>query len=131
MIPYEFIYSFINSSLHLDKSIRWVGLTNREGLIINEKYREDLHPFLTEEENEEYASNAISRQKTRSKFEEKIGKLIYAFGKYEKLNRATIPINGNYFLLLSIDSEELNFDKIIMDKVLPLINETKEKFVSI
>lgn len=131
MIPYEFIYSFTSSTLHLDDSIRWVGLTNREGLILNEKYREDLHPLLTEEENEEYASNAISRQKTRSKFEEKIGKLIYAFGKYEKLNRATIPINGNYFLLLSIDSDELNFDKIIMDKVLPLINETKEKFVSI
>jgi len=131
MIPYEFIYSFTSSTLHLDDSIRWVGLTNREGLILNEKYREDLHPLLTEEENEEYASNAISRQKTRSKFEEKIGKLIYAFGKYEKLNRATIPINDNYFLLLSIDSEELNFDKIIMDKVLPLINETKEKFVSI
>ena len=131
MIPYEFIYSFTSSTLHLDDSIRWVGLTNREGLILNEKYREDLHPLLTEEENEEYASNAISRQKTRSKFEEKIGKLIYAFGKYEKLNRATIPINDNYFLLLSIDSEELNFDKIIMDKVLPLINETKEKFVSL
>jgi len=131
MIPYEFLYSFTSNTLHLDKSIRWVGLTNREGLILNEKYRDDLHPLLTEEENEEYASNAISRQKTRSKFEEKIGKLIYAFGKYEKLNRATIPINGNYFLLLSIDSDELNFDKIIMDKVLPLINETKEKFVSI
>ena len=131
MIPYEFIYSFTSNTLHLDKSIRWVGLTNREGLILNEKYRDDLHLLLTEEENEEYASNAISRQKTRSKFEEKIGKLIYAFGKYEKLNRATIPINGNYFLLLSIDSDELNFDKIIMDKVLPLINETKEKFVTI
>lgn len=131
MIPYEFIYSFTSNTLHLDKSIRWVGLTNREGLILNEKYRDDLHSLLTEEENEEYASNAISRQKTRSKFEEKIGKLIYAFGKYEKLNRATIPINGNYFLLLSIDSDELYFDKIIMDKVLPLINETKEKFVTI
>jgi hypothetical protein len=131
MIPYEFIYSFTNTILHLDKSIRWVGLTNREGLILNEKYREDLHPLLTEEENEEYASNAISRQKTRSKFEQKIGKLIYAFGKYEKLNRATIPINGNYFLLLSLDFEELDFDKIIMNKVLPLISETKEQFVPI
>ena len=131
MIPYEFIYSFTNTILHLDESIRWVGLTNREGLILNEKYRENLHPLLTEEENEEYASNAISRQRTRSKFEQKIGKLIYAFGKYEKVNRATIPINGNYFLLLSLDSDELNFDKIIMDRVLPLINETKEQFVSI
>ena len=131
MIPYEFIYSFTHTVLHLDESIRWVGLTNREGLILNEKFREKLTPLLTEEENEEYASNAISRQRTRSKFEQKIGKLIYAFGKYEKINRATIPINGNYFLLLSIDSNELNFDKIIMDKVLPLINETKEQFVSI
>jgi hypothetical protein len=34
-------------------------------------------------------------------------------------------------LLLSLDSEELNFDQIIMDRVLPLINETKEQFVSI
>lgn len=131
MIPYEFIYSFTHTVLHLDESIRWVGLTNREGLILNEKFREKLTPLLTEEENEEYASNAISRQRTRSKFEEKIGKLIYAFGKYEKINRATIPINGYYFLLLSLDSDELNFDKIIMDKVLPLINETKEQFVSI
>ena len=66
-----------------------------------------------------------------SKFEQKIVKLIYAFGKYEKVNRATIPINGNYFLLLSLDSDELNFDNIIMDRVLPLINERKEQFVSI
>jgi len=33
--------------------------------------------------------------------------------------------------LLSIDLDELNFDKIIMDRVLPLINETKEQFVSV
>lgn len=131
MIPYEFIYSFTNTILHLDASIRWVGLTNREGLILNEKYRENLHPLLTEEENEEYASNAISRQRTRIKFEQKIGKLIYAFGKYEKLNRATIPINSNYFLLLSMDSQDVNFDQIIMEKILPLIKENKEQFISI
>lgn len=64
MIPYEFIYSFTNTTLHLDESIRWVGLTNREGLILNEIYREDLNPLLTEEENEEYASNAISDRKS-------------------------------------------------------------------
>jgi hypothetical protein len=130
MIPYEFIYSFTNTILNIDKSIRWAGITNNEGLIINEKYRKELTPLLTEEENEEYASNAISRQKTRIKFEQKIGKLIYAFGKYEKLNRATIPINNNYFLLLSMD-KDVNFDQLIMNKILPLIMESKEQFISI
>lgn len=130
MIPYEFIYSFTNTILNIDKSIRWVGITNNEGLIINEQYRKELTPLLTEEENEEYASNAISRQRTRIKFEQKIGKLIYAFGKYEKLNRATIPINNNYFLLLSMD-KDVNFDQLIMNKILPLIMESKEQFISI
>ena len=131
MIPYEFIYSFTNTILNIDKSIRWVGITNNEGLIINEQYRKELTPLLTEEENEEYASNAISRQRTRIKFEQKIGKLIYAFGKYEKLNRATIPINSSYFLLLSMDSQDVNFDQIIMNKILPLIIENKDQFLSI
>ena len=52
MIPYEFIYSFTNTILNVDDSIRWVGITNNEGLIINEKYRKELTPLLTEEENE-------------------------------------------------------------------------------
>ena len=131
MIPYEFIYSFTSTILHIDKSIRWIGITNKEGLIINEKYRKEISPLLTEEENEEYASNAISRQRTRIKFEQKIGKLIYAFGKYEKLNRATIPINSSYFLLLSMDPQDVNFDQIIMNKILPLIIENKDQFLSI
>ncbi len=131
MIPYEFIYSFTSTILNIDKSIRWIGITNKEGLIINEKYRKEISPLLTEEENEEYASNAISRQRTRIKFEQKIGKLIYAFGKYEKLNRATIPINSSYFLLLSMDSQDVNFDQIIMNKILPLIMENKDQFISI
>ena len=131
MIPYEFIYSFTTTVLDIDKSIRWVGTTNKEGLIINEKYRKEVMSLLTEEENEDYASNAISRQRTRIQFEQKIGKLIYAFGKYEKLNRATIPIDTNYFLLLSMDSQDINFDKVIMNKIIPLINESRNQFISI
>jgi hypothetical protein len=131
MIPYEFIYSFTTTVLDIDKSIRWVGITNKEGLIINEKYRKESIHLLTEEENEDYASNAISRQRTRIQFEQKIGKLIYAFGKYEKLNRATIPIDTNYFLLLSMDTQSINFDKIIMNKIIPLINESRNNFISI
>jgi hypothetical protein len=44
------------------------------------------------------------------------------------LSRSTIPINGNYYLLLTIDFEENNFDKIVMEKIIPLIKKEKEKF---
>ncbi len=40
-----------------------------------------------------------------------------------------IPINEKYYLLFTMDFEENNFDKIIMEKIVPLIKKEKEKFV--
>jgi hypothetical protein len=120
--------TFTKNILDSHKSIRWVGITDQNGIIINEEYREGLKALLTKEENQESAINTIIRQKTRTKFEPKIGKLTYALGRYENLSRFIIPINENYYLLLNIDFEENNFDNIIMEKIIPLVKEEKEKF---
>ena len=108
-----------NELLSSDKSIRWVGITNEKGNQISEKYREGLKPFLTKEENEDYASHTMERHRKRLKFQPKLGELEYALVKYESVNRAIIPINENYYLLIAIDIEENDVDKIIMDKIIP------------
>ena len=64
------------------KSIRGVGIIDKDGNIINQKFRVGLKPLLTKEENQEYATNTRNRHKTRSKFEHKIENLTYAFGRY-------------------------------------------------
>ncbi len=128
-IDYEFFNSFCKSVLAKGKSIRWAGLVNKNGVILTQKIREGVKLILTEEENEEYAASAIARQKTRGKFESKIGKMVYAFGRYERLLRATIPINENYYVLVTFDIEEKNFDSIIMDRIVPLIDESKNRFI--
>jgi hypothetical protein len=128
-IDYEFFNSFCKSVLAKSKSIRWVGLVNRNGVILTQELRDGVKLLLTEEENEEYASSAIVRQKTRGKFESKIGKMTYAFGRYDKLSRATIPIDENYYVLLTFDVEEKNFDSIIMDTIRPLIEENRKRFI--
>jgi hypothetical protein len=83
---------------------------------------------MTDEENEEYAHLTVTRHKTRVKFEPVTGPLIYALGKYEKLNRVTLHINENYYLLITLDIEERNFDNIITEKVIPLIIKEKGNF---
>jgi hypothetical protein len=125
----KFLYTFTKNILNSDKSIRWVGIIDKNGIIINEHYREGLKPLLTKEENQESAINTIIRHKTRTKFEPKIGKLTYALGRYENLSRSIIPINENYYLLLNIDFEEKNIDKIVMEKITTLIKKEKEKFL--
>ena len=46
------------------------------------------------------------------------------------MSRSLIPINENFYLILTVDFEENNFDKIIMEKIIPLIKQEKEKFVT-
>jgi hypothetical protein len=129
-IDYEFLNSFCKDVLAKDKSIRWTGMVNKNGVILTQKTREGVKLLLTEEENEAYAASAIARQKTRGKFESKIGKMVYAFGRYDKLLRATIPINENYYLLITLEAEEKNFDSIIMDRIVSLIAENKSRFIT-
>ena len=118
--------------MNLDKSIRWVGITDQNGIIINERDREGLNPLLTIEENHDFAVNTITRHKTRFNLESKMGKLTYLFRRYTRMSRCLIPITNNennYYLILNMDFDENHFDKIIMEKIIPFIKQEKEKFV--
>lgn len=129
-IDYELLNSLCEDVLAKHSSIRWTGIVNKNGVILAQKTRKGVELLLSEEENEEYAAAAIARQKTRGKFEPKIGKMLYAFGRYELLHRATMPINENYYLLMTLDVEERNFDSIIIDEILPVITKSRSRFVT-
>ena len=88
----KFLYAFTQNILNIDRSIRWVGITNQNGIIINERDRARLKPLLTLEENYEFGINTIKRHKIRLKFEPKMGELIYTFRRYTRMSRCLIPI---------------------------------------
>jgi hypothetical protein len=123
-----FFSAFTQKVLNSDRSIRWVGLTDLNGIIINERDREGLNPLLTIEENHDFAVNTITRHKTRLKFEPKMGELTYTFRRYTRMSRCLIPINENYYLILNMDFDQYDFNKIITEKIIPLIKEKIEKF---
>ena len=113
-----FFSAFTQKVLNSDRSIRWVGLTDLNGIIINERDREGLNPLLTIEENHDFAVNTITRHKTRLKLEPKIGELTYTFRRYTKMSRCLIPINENYYyLILNMDFDQYDFNKIITEKI--------------
>jgi hypothetical protein len=129
MIEYDLIYEISKAILNLDPSLRWMGIANKFGVLLNAEHREGLEQLMTDEENEEYAALTVTRHKTRIKFQPKIGDLIYAVGKYERIIRATIRINEDYFLLLTLDIDAKDYDSILVDKVIPLIRERRDEFL--
>ena len=129
MIEYDLIYEFSKVMLDLDPSVRWMGIANKFGVLLNAEHREGLEQLMTDEENEDYAALTVTRHKTRIKFQPKIGDLIYAVGKYEKVIRVTIRINEDYFLLLTLDVDAKDYDSILVEKVIPLVRKRRDEFV--
>ena len=62
-----------------------------------------------------------------------MGELTYTFRRYTRMSRCLIPITNNennqyFYLILTIDFDQYDFDKIITEKIIPLIKQEKEKF---
>jgi hypothetical protein len=140
------IKEFCKDILTKDLSIRFAAVANQMGNLIESEYREGLNPLMNRQETEHYTMQTVFRASTRETFENKIGKQRYAIAVYEKLVRATIPINiidtqddkddepGKkqqkkeqnskwFYLLISFD---LGSDviSIVEDKILPLIESS-------
>jgi hypothetical protein len=126
--------SLCKSLLSLDKSIRFAGIANEDGLLIGSAHRTGLKPLLSTEERAQYAITAATRQFTRLRWELLLGNILYASSHYAKLIRATIPITDNnrrlsYVILMSFDPHTSNFHEIIVEKVIPMVKKRKSSLL--
>src|SRR5919205_3653243 len=113
--------------LESDRSIRFVGISDKMGKQIASSYRAELVPLLTPTEIEMSAIESVLRMKTRKDFESKLGKPIYTFTLYQKIKRVTITLqnknnNKRYYPILMVSFDiGANHDSIIINKILPII----------
>ena len=116
--------------IKVDTSIRSAGITNEDGIILHISHRKGIKPLLSSEERAQYAITAATRQFTRLRWEVLLGKIQYASSHYSKLIRATIPVTDDnrklsFVIILSLDAGTDNFHEIIVEKIIPLINERR------
>jgi hypothetical protein len=120
----EDLQGLCNDILESDRSIRFVGISDKMGKQIASSYRAELVPLLTPMEIEMSAIESVLRMNTRKDFESKLGKPIYTFTLYQKIKRVTITLeNKEYPILMASFDLEADHDNIIVNKILPLINE--------
>jgi hypothetical protein len=124
----DFFENLSKEILKISSTLRWIAIADSEGNLLNITRREGLEALMTREENQEYTLNAITRHKSRLKFQDKLGKLVYSLGKYEKLIRIVTPINNKYYVLLTVDVEEPHIDSIMTEQIIPKIKNNINYF---
>jgi hypothetical protein len=126
---------FCNRIIETDSRIRYVGLADKHGVILTNGERKGIIPLLNDEETEQYAITASTRQYTRLRWQNILGKLYYTCSLYEKILRVTIPITNRnnrleYVMIFTLDPNNIDdFDSLIMNKIMQLINSFFSKIL--
>ena len=116
-----------NEIVEIDSRIRFIGVADKHGIVITTAERKGIIPLLSDEETEQYAITASTRQYTRLRWQDILGKLNYTCSLYEKILRITIPITNQknrleYLLIFTLDPHTDDFGNLIMEKIMPSIS---------
>lgn len=125
---------FCNKIIETDSRIRYVGLADKHGIILAKGERKGLVPLLNDEETEQYAITASTRQYTRLRWQNILGKLYYTCSLYEKILRITIPITNRnnrlqYIIIFTLDPDSIDdFDNLVINKIMQMIDSFFPRF---
>lgn len=101
--------SLCSRIIESDRNIRFVGISNKMGNQIISRYRAGLIPLLTQKEIEMYAIQSENQ---------------YIRSHYQKLKRVTVSLeNKEYPVLLASFDIEADHENIVVNKILPMVNE--------
>ena len=106
--------------LDIDPKIRFVGVCDDTGEIKFGGQREGVQNLLSSEETKWSKLQALARRALHNTFSSKVGKRKYAMAEYEKVERKTIPLKDNSFLILVTTEVNADHSRII-EQVLRLV----------
>ncbi|HKR74974.1 MAG TPA: DUF6659 family protein [Candidatus Nitrosocosmicus sp.] len=99
----------------LDGNIRFVGLVNKEGEVIEGGFRKGIEPLLNQNEEQDMYLQSLSNISFFQSFSEKFGPVDYLVIRQERITMMTFPFNER--ILCISTSSKSDLDKIRDDTV--------------
>ena len=93
-----------NEIFAVDKNVRFVGIVNREGEVIEGGFRKGIEPLLDQNEEQDMYLQSISNITFFQSFSEKFGPVDYLLIKQKKITMITIPYKDE-ILCISASSQ--------------------------
>lgn len=100
------------NALELDPQIRFVGVLNDAGELLNNAYKEGVEKLLNPEEVRMSFHYTIQRRENVSNLAHKIGSEQSTITKYDKVTLISIPLNEKELFLLSTEPNADYFEII-------------------
>jgi hypothetical protein len=109
--------------IRLDKNIRFAGIVNGNGEVIEGGFQQGTQPLLNGASEQQMYLQSLSNVLTLRQFSDRLGEFRYSITEHGKVNLMTFPF-GDGILCLSTTSKANTLR--IRDKVLALLKKNKK-----
>lgn len=116
--------NFCDSLFNIDDNIRFVGIVNNEGEVVEGGFKNGIKPLLSVNEEQEMYLQSLSNVTFFQSFSKKFGPMDYLLTRHKKISIITIPF-GKEILCISVSSNS-DIDKIrdiLLKKVLDVFKK--------
>jgi hypothetical protein len=97
--------------IKLDRNIRFVGIVNDKGEVIEGGFQDGVEPLLEGSDEQEMYTNSLSNMTLLKNYSDRLGKVKYTLTEHQKIAMMTFPLD-NGILCLSVYSKDTSIDKL-------------------
>jgi hypothetical protein len=98
--------------IKLDRNIRFVGIVNDKGEVIEGGFQDGVEPLLEGSDEQEMYTNSLSNMALLKNYSDRLGKVKYSLTEHQKIAMMTFPLDNDDILCLSVYSKDTNVDKL-------------------
>jgi hypothetical protein len=102
------ITNICNKIFAVDKNVRFVGIVNREGEVIEGGFRKGIEPLPDQNEEQDMYLQSISNITFFQSFSEKFGPVDYLLIKQKKITMITIPYKDEILCISASSQSEID-----------------------
>lgn len=110
--------SLCDRIIKLDRSIRFVGIVNNRGEVIEGGFKQGVEPLLNGTDEQQMYIHSLSNLTMLQSYSDRLGMVRYSLTEHEKVTLMTFPL-GDSILCLSA-TPKANMNKI-RDKVMKVL----------
>ena len=109
--------------IKMDRNIRFVGIVNEQGEVIQGGFQKGVAPLLGETEEQQMYLQSLTHVTALGNYSDQLGKLKLSMTEHEKVTLLTLPLDSGGILCLSL-TPAANLE-VIKEKIIRTLKDSK------
>lgn len=110
--------SLCDRIIKLDRSIRFVGIVNNRGEVIEGGFKQGIEPLLSGTDEQQMYIHSLSNLTMLQSYSDRLGMVRYSLTEHEKVTLMTFPLRDGILCLSAMPKANMNK---IRDKVMKVL----------